>query len=490
MVNLGPKAPPQRRGSLCYIPPAIHERIEHYEKLFGVSADQLKKITEHFVAELDKGLSKEGGSIPMNVAWVLDYPTGKETGKYLALDMGGTNLRVAEIILNGDRTFDVVQSKYHMPANTKTSSAENLWGYVADCVGKFIDQYHEGATDQLMMCFTFSYPCTQESIGHGVLQRWTKGFDIDGVEGHDVVPMLQKALDERKIPVKCAALINDTTGTLVASNYVDPRTKMGCIFGTGCNAAYYDVVKNIPKLEGLVPDDISPDSWCAINCEYGAFDNEHVSLPRTKFDDHLDKHSPRPNQQSFEKMIAGYTLGEILRLVLLDEVEGGNIFEGQDISKLQQAYVLDAAFLSKIETDPWENLMDTEALFSEELGIETNESERAMVHRLCELIGTRAARLSMCGVAAMAKKMNMESAHAGADGSVFNKYPYFKQRAARALADIFDWGDMPAEDHPIKVVAAEDGSGVGAGVIAALTKKRYESHKSIGIKGSNLDFSK
>lgn len=490
MVNLGPKEPPARKGSLCYVSPELQARIDHYEELFTVSQEKLKEISNHFVNELRKGLSKEGGSIPMNVAWVLDYPTGKETGRYLALDMGGTNLRVAEIILNGDRTFDVIQSKYHMPKNTKTSSADNLWGYIAECVGKFIDQYHGGQTEQMMMCFTFSYPCTQESINHGVLQRWTKGFDIDGVEGHDVVPMVQKALDDHKVPVTCAALINDTTGTLVASNYVDPKTEMGCIFGTGCNAAYYDKIKNIPKLEGLVPSDISPDSWCAINCEYGAFDNEHVSLPRTKFDEQLDKQSPRPNQQSFEKMIAGYTLGEILRLVLIDEFEAGRIFKDQDVGKLREEFVLDAAFLSQIETDPWENLSDTETLFLEELKIDTTEPERSMIRSITELIGTRAARLSMCGVAAMVKKMGMKNVHAGADGSVFNKYPHFKTRAAQALAEIFDWGDMDHKDHPIKVVAAEDGSGVGAGIIAALTQARIEKHHSVGIKGSGLDFSR
>lgn len=39
----------------------------------------------------------------------------------------------------------------------------------------------------------------------------------------------------QKVPIKVTALINDTTGTLVASCYTDQSTKIGCIFGTGCN---------------------------------------------------------------------------------------------------------------------------------------------------------------------------------------------------------------------------------------------------------------
>lgn len=38
--------------------------------------------------------------------------------------------------------------------------------------------------------------------------------------------------------VKIVVLVNDTTGTLVSSSYTQPNTKIGSIFGTGCNAAY------------------------------------------------------------------------------------------------------------------------------------------------------------------------------------------------------------------------------------------------------------
>lgn len=79
------------------------------------------------------------------------------------------------------------------------------------------------------------------------------------------------------------ALVNDTTGTLIASAYVDGGTKAGIIFGTGCNAAYMEKVSAIPKLKdhGL-PDDAEvsvslirvgegADDTCeqmAINCEW------------------------------------------------------------------------------------------------------------------------------------------------------------------------------------------------------------------------------
>lgn len=135
----------------------------------------------------------------MNPTWVMSFPDGYETGTFLALDMGGTNLRVCEITLTDQKSeFDIIQSKYRMPEELKTGSSEELWEYIADCLQQFIETHH-GTTnlDALPLGFTFSYPATQNYIDEGVLQRWTKGFDISGVEGQNVVPMLEAALHAR-----------------------------------------------------------------------------------------------------------------------------------------------------------------------------------------------------------------------------------------------------------------------------------------------------
>jgi len=224
----------------------------------------------------------------------------------------------------------------------------------------------------------------------------------------------------------------------------------------------------------------------AINCEWGAFDNEHKVLPRTPYDIIIDKDSPRPGQQAFEKMIAGLYLGELFRLVLVDLHENKEVhmFEGQDISKLKKAYTLDSSFLSLVEEDPFENLSETGDLFQNKLSLRCTRPELELIRRLAELIGTRAARLSACGVAAICKKKDYKSCHVGADGSVFNKYPHFKARGAVALREILDWPDKKSakESDLIEIMAAEDGSGVGAALIAALTLKRVSEGNMAGIQ--------
>ncbi|KAI7379303.1 Hexokinase [Hortaea werneckii] len=375
-----------------------------------------------------------------------------------------------------------------MPEELKSGNADELWGYIADCLQQFIEYHHEGEKlDKLPLGFTFSYPATQDYIDHGVLQRWTKGFDIDGVEGKDVVPPFEKALAERGVPIKLTALINDTTGTLIASAYTDREMRLGCIFGTGCNGAYMEHCGEIPKLEHM---NLPKDQEIAINCEWGAFDNEHKILPRTPYDVIVDKDSPRPGQQAFEKMIAGLYLGELFRLVLVDLHENPKvkIFEGQDIAALRKPYSLDSSFLSDIENDPFENLQETHDKFLNQLKLKCTRPELELVRRLAELIGTRSARLSACGVAAVCKKKGYKTAHVGADGSVFNKYPHFKARGAQALKEILDWetgrdGKPLGRGHdPVEILPAEDGSGVGAALIAALTLKRVQEGNKYGIR--------
>jgi hexokinase len=104
----------------------------------------------------------------------------------------------------------------------------------------------------------------------------------------------------------------------------------------------------IPKLAHM---NLPPETPMAINCEWGAFDNEHKVLPRTPYDVTIDKDSPRPGQQAFEKMIAGLYLGELFRLVMVDlhDKIGVRLFEGQNIAQLRKPYTLDSSFLSAVE---------------------------------------------------------------------------------------------------------------------------------------------
>jgi hexokinase len=50
-------------GSFADMPSDLKTQIDKLEEQFMVPSDKLKAISDHFVKELEKGLSKEGGSI-------------------------------------------------------------------------------------------------------------------------------------------------------------------------------------------------------------------------------------------------------------------------------------------------------------------------------------------------------------------------------------------------------------------------------------------
>ncbi|KAJ5657167.1 Hexokinase [Penicillium longicatenatum] len=385
------------------------EYLKQYENWFILEPKDLKRITDHFVTKLNKGLSKEGGTIPMNPCWIMGFPSGHETGRVLTLDMGGTNLRICRVCLSSrKRDFEQFQRKIQLPEELKTGTGEQLWNFVAECLELFLKEHHIESDDDddddddddgiVPLSFTYSFSVEQKSIRSGILQRWTKNLDVFGMKGQDVIPQLKAAFKRHSLPARIVALLNDTTGTLIASHYRDPKVKLGSIFSTGCNAAYMEERKLIQKLEGAA---LPEKATVIINTEYGAFDNDRKVLPFTPFD-----------SQSMEHQ------------------DGIWIFDGS-------------------------------------LSLSPDLNDLKVCRYLIGLVATRAARLYACGIAAICKKKkNIKRCHVGVDGSVFNKYSGFKGRAAQGLRDIFDW--PPDEQELIALNPSEDGSSVGAALAAAL----------------------
>ncbi|KAF9460389.1 hexokinase [Collybia nuda] len=453
------------------------DHLRKYESLFTLTPQRMRMIVEAFKETLEIGLSQPDQIVPMIPTYVFGFPTGQEQGDYLAVDLGGTNLRVCLVSVQGDGKFEITQSKYRLTEEQKQDEGQKLFDFCAESLKIFIDTNlatngeHQLQPDELLpLGFTFSYPCLQNKIDHGELIRWTKGFGATNTEGRDVAEMFRQSLKKYNLPVVLTALINDTTGTLIASHYVNPKAKIACIFGTGCNAAYMEHVADIPKLKDLGIDG-SVDM--AINCEWGAFDSfAHEHLPRTKFDIIVDETSNKPGEQAFEKLISGRYLGEILRLVICELIDEGVLFLGQNTYKLEVPYVFDTAFLSLMESDPTDELLMIIGIFTHFFAVETTLAERQFFRALAKSIGKRAARLSACGIAAIVSKMGYldEGCQVGADGSLYNKYPGFADRIHEGLFDIFGEKGRNIVTHH-----AEDGSGVGSAIIAAMTKARKEA---------------
>ena len=150
------------------------------EKSFRVGKSDLSRLCRAFVAEIELGLersiadaSKYGqssdgaSSLPMLPSFVDQLPTGEEQGTYLAIDFGGTHVRIIKVILGGGSqhhehqrhhhngghvAFDntpkchgpkvtVIQSKMIIPEATKVGAGQGLFDYIAQCVLDFLQKH-------------------------------------------------------------------------------------------------------------------------------------------------------------------------------------------------------------------------------------------------------------------------------------------------------------------------------------------------------------
>ncbi|KAI9279775.1 hexokinase-domain-containing protein [Sporodiniella umbellata] len=433
--------------------------------LFDVSSESLKAITEKFVKEMEKGLDHEGATIAMIPSFVSGRCTGEETGHFMALDLGGTNLRVCHVTLLGGGEHIINQQKYVVSETLKKGNMFELCDFIGDCVDNFLTEHGTDIAGQtIQLGYTFSFPVLQTSINRGVLKQWTKGFACSGAVGRDVTLLLQEAFRRKNLNINIAAIVNDTVGTLMAHAYKNPKSTMGVILGTGFNAAYYQQMSEVKKWKG------SPEQEMVINMECGAFDIERSVLPMTVYDNKMDRESINTQQQLHEKMVAGMYLGEITRNALLDLVDQQLLFKGSVVKKLSEMWSFETAYMSVIEVDNAEDLSKTGHILEGILNIDhTTLADRQIVKKICHAVGTRSARIAAChiaGVMTQTKKLGEECVIA-IDGSLFEFYPDFEKNMGSALTEIL--GEQARSKITLEL--ARDGSGLGAAIIAMMASK-------------------
>ncbi|CAO3658163.1 unnamed protein product [Umbelopsis vinacea] len=444
-----------------------NQAVKDLTKEFEVSTEKLRTIVRQFVIEMNKGLERHGATVAMIPSFVTGRPDGMETGRYLAIDLGGTNLRVCQVDLVGNGKVSIQQQKYNVPESLKVGEMRNLCDFIADSIDAFLTEHNTDTSDTLQLGFTFSFPVNLTSINRGNLMQWTKGFSCTGAIGKDPALMLQDSFRRKNMNVNVAAIVNDTVGTLMAHAYRDPNTFMGIIFGTGTNAAYFEKMEKITKWEG---GDISA-SEMVINMEWGAFDDERRVLPVTLYDNKLDRESINPRIHIYEKMISGMYLGEIVRNMAIGLIDRGLLFNGLSSADFNKQWSFETAYMSTIEVDASSDLSETQHVLESVMSIPTTTlADRQIIKALCHLVGLRAARLSSAGVAAVVTHCDLlkrDSSTAAVDGSVFAYYPNFSQNMMQALMELF------GEDvkKKIKFSQSHDGSGLGAAVIAMQVSK-------------------
>jgi hexokinase len=438
-----------------------------------LSDEKLKELMTRLNHELKKGLDKSTNAeatVKCFPTYVRNLPTGKECGKFLALDLGGTNFRVLLIELNGDNTskFKMVSEIFAVPQHIMLGPGVGLFDHIAECLADFIKK-NNILNEVLPLGFTFSFPLRQDGLTQATLVTWTKGFNCTGVEGEDVVKLLKDAIKRRgDVKIDVCAILNDTTGTLMSCAWLNPNCRIGLIVGTGTNACYVESLENV----GLWDGDSDPNGpkQVIINTEWGAFGNNGcLDYILTEYDKEIDAKSINPGKQIFEKMISGMYMGELVRLILVKLTKDGLIFKGQKSEKLFQRDNFFTKYISEIESDKNGEFRNCRQVLAE-LDLSGDDQTCADVRHICKMVSTRAAQLAAAGVACLLNKMNDKSVVVAVDGSVYRFHPHFHNLMTETIQRLA---------HPeirFDLMLSEDGSGRGAALVAAVASA-YEQSK-------------
>ena len=431
--------------------PSTDEILAGALAAFDTTTPALDAVARDFSAQIAQGLAGRGGSLKM-LRTFTPQPTGRERGRVVVVDWGGTKGRAGIVELGGGSARVVTEDAFTFSDAEKRGAATRAFDVVAAAIGRVVDAPAAGSYP---LGFVYSFPARLERIDRAVALALTKGWSVVGLEGQDVAALLTDALRRRGLDrVIVTAVANDSVAALMLQSYQargggDGKTAdIGLILGTGTNQA-----------ADLGPAGIR-------NLESGNFDG--VAAIETPYDAALDREleEPPPGAQRLEKMVSGRYLGEILRRVVYDLGQRTAGFRWSPASAFATPFEVGSEHLSRIAADRTADLSAVDALLRE-LGATSTRDERRGVRDLAGAIARRAAGLVAATLVGTVRFQDGEPADRrtiAVDGSVWGGYPGFESLVREALDALL--GREGAQR--IEIAFVKDSTSAGAAVIAAV----------------------
>ncbi|KKY18153.1 putative hexokinase [Phaeomoniella chlamydospora] len=384
-------------------------------------------------------------------------PSGNETGTFLALDVGGSTFRVALVSLTGrqhgqDGIKIVRVTSTAIDEKVRSLHGIEFFDWMATKI-KHVVADEAGVQERngvIPLGLSWSFPIEQTSIRGGKIQNMGKGFNCSkGTLGQDLGVTLEAACSRQGVKVQIDAIVNDSSATLLSKAYSDPFASMSLILGTGMNCAVHMPVSQIgaQKFGERQPSWHAQAEKVITNTELSMFGGS--ILPKTRFDDQLNRSHALPDFQPLEYMTTGRYLGEIVRLIIFEATETAGLFGGVIPSSLSMPYTLDTQFLAILESDTTPNLSRASS-YLEKTHTFTNLpslEDLLFLRSIAECVSTRAAAYIATSIHALwsigrdlddAKSpvTGAEKLTIACDGSVVNKYPGFREMCSSYIASM------------------------------------------------------
>ena len=452
---------------------------------------------------------------------ITNSPDGKERGKFLALDLGGSNLRVGIVELFGDDDDDAKGRPVHQPRflispsstwpvpdHLKAEKIESLFDWVAECIASVVRTYlsqcshaaaEEISREGLPLGVTFSFPMIQTTHTSALLMPGGKGFTFSTT--NDLATLLTNAYAKQQregmeLPkVKVTAITNDSISTLLAGGYLHMgNTTVGIVAGTGTNATcLYPVgklgdFKKLPEVgEGmLTPTHVLVNTEWSINGT-----SPPIERYLTKWDKILDAGNEKPGFQPFEEMVGGRYLGELVRLISLDVLGTKGVRLSQPF---YEPYSIPTKLCAEVEAvQQPEEIVDLlkNHFFADVLGgtWQWDIHSATTFKKICQAVSDRAAALVVAAAMGILDvnddlglytqtEQDISNVFIAFTGTVLEKYPGFRERCQQFMDQTVEqWyqkhspvGVNGQQGRAVRFVEAKEGGIIGATVLAAMVR--------------------
>lgn len=481
---------PASRTDTAHIPPRsmddllreVQDQFEsqlHIDSLLALSKKLQAELRQHLVASPQCMLP----------SFNYNLPTGQERGTFLALEVGGSNLRMALVELRGrnkGRDCMHIRRTASSPIDMAVRQLKEyaFFDWMAERIKEMLGlerETRDGAdhTKPLRMGVAWSFPielvkyrpccCVQPANVEAVRPpfeaamywAWGRAFTVptrsrgtilaisspEPVNVRSEAPELfgkKECTDEsQNINVRLDAIVNDSSSALLARAYADPATRLAVILGTGMNAAVHLPIASLhpSKFASRTPPKAT---HVLTNTEFSMLGKN--IFPTTRWDETLNARHILPDYQPFEYLIAGGYISEIVRLILVEATETAGLFGGALPSSLRNHYILDTRTLALIDIDTSPALTSSQSLLQERHPSSNGLTfaDAKFIRQISRAVTRRSVAYFTAGVHALSSLLEDLEAHAGlqndldhvsigCDGSVINKYPGYMDTAQETL---------------------------------------------------------
>ncbi|KAF4971910.1 hypothetical protein FSARC_1415 [Fusarium sarcochroum] len=504
--------------------------IEEFLEPFSVDIDKINLLSQHFLQAFEKlAADSENQFLPTPISEAILRPEAKRSqGCHLAIDIGGTNLRVGFVqlgneaassatsdqtnghIANGPdessssrRMQRLLEKSWPIDEHLKNENPESLFLWIGNCIAEVVqtgcETLHLPTNQAMPLGVTFSFPMVQHSLSQATLMSMGKGFAIssDLDLGDRLIDGYNRAKSPELPPIRVEAIANDSVSTLVSFifNFDEAsyrRAAMGLIVGTGCNATIPLKLSQLhpskrPQSVVARPDERVEDVKIAINTEWsinGTAPPLHEVGLVSQWDKVLSSQAELPGFQPLEYQTAGRYLGELGRIMLVDYMTEHLGIAAETLPKrLLQRHGLTTTFLSHFK--PLRSsalLVNLQKEFPESSGLPLfawTEEIATAIYQIAKAIEVRAAGIVAAAILALltlAGEVPAEGSETlgrdlelgvGFTGGCIVHFQDYLQDCQDFLDQLL--GKRFGHESPLRVVLSpcHDGGVTGAGILVA-----------------------